>query len=565
MNLIPQVKELKINEGFLKSNTVSSQITGLSPRLFAAFTKLPLSEKGVDIVFNTGNSGEGYEIIGAEELITVNAEGEAGAFYAVQTLRQIFTDEKIPCFYIKDYPDFKNRGFYHDVTRGKVPTVETVKKLIDKMAYLKLNSLQLYVEHTFEFKECKKLNEKKGCLTAEELRELDAYCKENFIDFIPSIATFGHLFELLQQDEFKHLRVLDSYNADENFWNDRMAHHTINPQKKESIEVIKSLVDQYYPLFTTEYFNICCDETFDLSSLQGDTGKIYVDFVKEIIAHLKAKGKKIMMWGDILLQHPEFIEDIPEDTIFLNWGYSADPGEENIKKFASLNRTQYVCPGTSSWSRLCENTGVGIQNISNMARYGKMYGAEGVLNTNWGDWGNPCSIELANYGLTVGAEKSWSEATPVDDSFDASINKLIYGCTKGAQCVKALSRLHLNFEWNDFIRYFYKLKAGEQCESFLTQVQVEKIQSEYDRVVAMINSAEWETPEFKEELLSIADMICLVAELSSRMAGYKTEYKIDFNKAVGTYEELWLKKNKKSELHEIVKVFKDMKTLCENN
>ena len=61
-----------------------------------------------------------------------------------------------------------------------------------------------------------------------------------------------------------------------------MKHHTIDPLNSESFEVIKSLIDQYAPNFESEYFNICCDETFDLKKYQEqgkDVGKIYVDFV----------------------------------------------------------------------------------------------------------------------------------------------------------------------------------------------------------------------------------------------------------------------------------------------
>ena len=67
---------------------------------------------------------------------------------------------------IEDEPDFKYRGFYHDITRGKIPKVETIKRLIDNMAYYKLNSLQLYVEHTYEFKEFSDDIERTGYMTA---------------------------------------------------------------------------------------------------------------------------------------------------------------------------------------------------------------------------------------------------------------------------------------------------------------------------------------------------------------------------------------------------------------
>ncbi len=564
MKLIPAVKALNETGGYLNKKFVKPDFSDIPDELKKQAELLPVSADGIQLIVNiNGEAGEGYEINADNNGITVNAEGLAGGFYALITLRQVFTSSEIPCFYIKDYPDFKYRGFYHDATRGKVPTVETIKELIDKMVYLKLNSLQLYVEHTFEFKECKSLNEEKGFFTAAEIREIDGYCKENFVDFIPSIATFGHLFELLEQPEFKHLRVLSDYEADENFWNDRMAHHTINPQNNESIEVIKSLIDQYYPLFRTEYFNICCDETFDLQALGGDTGKIYVEFVKKIIAHLKSKGKKIMMWADILLQHPEFIKDIPEDTYFLNWGYDANPSEENIEKFSMLNRNQIVCPGTSSWSRFCEDVFEGTSNISLMAEYGKKYGAEGVLNTNWGDWGNPCSIELANYGLAVGALKSWSVEAPVDENFDESLNTLIYKCTQGAQCMKAVSQFNKNLGWNDFVKYYYNLKSNVEAESFYSKAEILKIQNEFDAVCEKLLKSNWGNDDFCVEALTSAKAVCLIAELCGKKTGYDIKNKVDFDDFINEYSRLWLKKNKKSELNKIINIFTEMKALAE--
>ena len=97
-------------------------------------------------------------------------------------------------------------------------------------------------------------------ITAEEILELDDYCYENFIDFIPSLSTFGHLYRLLETKEYKHLCELPDYVDSSHYWNERMPHHTIDPSNPESIEIIKSLIDQYVPLFTSNKFNICCDD-----------------------------------------------------------------------------------------------------------------------------------------------------------------------------------------------------------------------------------------------------------------------------------------------------------------
>ena len=320
IKLIPAVKHMEIYSNFFHKKAVFYEETGMDSRLLSALKKLPYDKAGAKLdICIAGHSGEGYELSVNENDIRIQADGPAGAFYAVQTLRQIFKSSEIPCLYIKDFPDFEYRGFYHDVTRGKIPTVETIKKLIDQMAYYKLNSLQLYVEHTFEFEEYKDLNASTGCLTKEDLLEIGAYCRENFIDFVPSLSTFGHLYELLEQPQYKHLRVLKNYETLPNFWYARMRHHTLDPENPQSIALVESLIDQYISCFDSEWFNICCDETFDLHTYDAlgiDSGKLYVEFVKKIIDCVQKRDKKVMIWADILLKYPHTMDQIPDHPFF---------------------------------------------------------------------------------------------------------------------------------------------------------------------------------------------------------------------------------------------------------
>lgn len=43
------------------------------------------------------------------------------------------------------------------------------------------------------------------------------------------------------------------------------------------------------------------------------------------------------MWADILLEHPETIEELSDDICFLNWNYDAEPSEERL---CSLQKRQ---------------------------------------------------------------------------------------------------------------------------------------------------------------------------------------------------------------------------------
>lgn len=559
LQLIPAVKTLSLTGGALRKKAVFFDKPRYESRLQKALSHLPFDENGVELTMEIAHGdSEGYTIDVHTDSIHVCAQSAAAGFYAIQTLRQLFCHATVPCLHIADEPDFSYRGFYHDVTRGKVATVESIKEIIDLMAYYKLNSLQLYVEHVFPFAQCEKLVQKSGCLTPEELHEIDRYCQENFISFIPSLSTFGHMYELLQQEEYHHLRVIKDFQPCENFWTERMRHHTIDPLHPDSIKLVSSLIDQYYPHFTSDTFNICCDETFDLKTYPGDvdTGRLYVDFVKQIIDHVKGRGKKVMMWADILLQHPEVIDELPEDICFLNWKYIADPPEEIVSTFAKLGRPQIVCPGTTTWNRFCEDVDVEEQNISKMALYGYRYGALGVLNTNWGDWGNPCSVELAMYGLVLGAEKSWSVNTPIDHAFYSAVDTLLYGKEGAMALLKKTSRLQSNILWKDFVRcYLYNRYGYKEVEFPAELSNVQKIQKDYIPLRDALEAQTWGQDEIRQEMAIAAEGVCLMAELYAKLQGQPVQRLTNANNWCEKYAAKWRSKNKESELHNITDMF----------
>lgn len=562
MNIIPFPKKIKEESNKVKYRTIKNKPTTDDKRIDKALDKLPYSESGAELLLNISEiGGEGYKLRLCESKVIIDADSPAGAFYAIQTLKQIFENETVYCAEIEDEPDFKYRGFYHDITRGKVPTLGTLKRLIDKMAYCKLNSLQLYVEHTFEFREFADSVERTGYITADELKELDAYCTENFIEFVPSLSTFGHLFELLEKEKYKHLREAEADPVIA--WPNRMSHHTIDPTKDESFELIKSLIDQYMPCFTSDKFNICCDETFDLTNGRHkgeDTGKLYVDFVCKLINYIRSKGKKVMMWADILLQHPQVIDKIPEDTILLNWDYSENADEEKVELLAKTGKMQIVCPGTWTWSRLCENVHKAEQNINLMAKYGHKYDTEGVLNTNWGDWGNPCSLELAMHGFALGAEKSWN--TDADDNYDERINEIIYKNERGSEYLRRLSDIQNIASWQKIVRMYSNFSVKSEMPVGNTPKEsLERAEKECDTLIKDVLSDSWKQENYKEELLSAAEGMKVIIHFIAAYEGYKISENANPKKWIEEYSRLWLEKNKPSELH----VVQDMIAVLSEN
>ncbi|MDP6490417.1 MAG: glycoside hydrolase family 20 zincin-like fold domain-containing protein [Kiritimatiellia bacterium] len=96
---------------------------------------------------------QGFELTLSEAKRLLAAGGEAGAFYGMLAVTQLIEQfgATPPALTISDAPDFPARGVMLDVSRCKVPTMATCKQLIDRLAGMRLNQLQLYTEHTFAF------------------------------------------------------------------------------------------------------------------------------------------------------------------------------------------------------------------------------------------------------------------------------------------------------------------------------------------------------------------------------------------------------------------------------
>ncbi len=477
MNIIPTPKKYEKKNGSFSLRGISIFMEdSLDPRVKKALTVLSedicrvtgervtissATPSGRCIVLSAGSGDtESYSVKTDTERCTVSSEGAAGAFYAVQSLRQAVALEgdSLPCFELFDEPDLGYRGFYQDITRGRVNSLKKLKDIADKLSYYKINSLQLYVEDSFMFKEFEGIITVDEALTPDEILELDTYCWEHFIELVPSLSTFGHLFTLLQSDRFNYISELGEHKMGPEYWMEKQWHHTVDVYHPDTIKVIGSMIEQYIPLFRSDKFNICCDETMDLCNGRNkgrDKGEAYFHHVDQLIAIVKSHGKKVMLWGDECMAHSELAKaHLPEDAVILNWNYGHV--QERIPKFFSdLGFKQIVCPGTISWSKFIENIDASEDNISTFASFAKKYGALGILNTNWGDFGHPCSFNCNLFGMVFGAQKGWNIDADMGETFKKTASDLLYGIKEIdlSKTVYKLGQAELSADWFRFVMW----------------------------------------------------------------------------------------------------------------
>lgn len=358
---------------------------------------------------------EGYLLDVSPRGVTVLARGSAGLFYGVQTLKQLVranaTGRAIPCCRILDWPAMKIRCWQDDVTRGPVPTMAMLKRQVRTIAEYKMNHFTMYFEHAFKLKKHPKIAPPDG-LSAEDVAELTRYARDYHVEVIGCYQSFGHVANTLNVPEYAHLG--------EDGWK-------FAPANEAVYQFLDDVYGEMAPVFSSPYFNICCDETnpFKPDGPSGELlkkmgqGGLYAYHVNRAAALLKKRGKTPLMWGDVALHYPEVVPQLPKDLTVLTWGYG--PGEDyeaQILPFKKLGLRFIICPGVQCWNRLWPDLDIALTNIFNFTRDGARHGALGMINTSWDDSGE--NLNAYNWLPALwGAECSWNPATtPVGPESD---------------------------------------------------------------------------------------------------------------------------------------------------
>ena len=376
---------------------------------------------------------EGYFLSVDDGGIKVIGHDVAGLYYGIRTLEQIIAQfgDEIPHLRIEDHPDFRNRGVMLDISRDKVPKLETLKMIIDTLSRFKINHFELYMEHTFAYRDHEKVWKEYSPMTGEEIMELDEFAKERFVELVPNQNSFGHMSKWLVHDEYKHLA--EAPEGFETPWGDRWKiPFSLSPAVEETLKFLESLYDELLPHFSSDKFNVGCDETFDLC--QGKSkelcekygkGRVYLDFLLKIHSLVKKRGKTMLFWGDIIKNYPELVGKLPDGIVALIWGYEKDhPFEKECEIFSKSGVPFYVCPGTSTWNSIVGRYDNMKENIKNAALNGKRWGAIGVLNTDWGDNGHWQHLPFSFPGWIWGSALSWNvEEVDLEKALDLFVFK----------------------------------------------------------------------------------------------------------------------------------------------
>ena len=478
-----------------------------------------------------------YRLAIAPDAVTLTAGDDEALCNGVQTLRQIIdlNGAVLPAQTITDWPDMATRGYYFDCSRGRVPKLSYLKQVADRLCRYKVNQWQLYIEHTYLFRDLSEAWRDDTPLTAQEILELDDYCAARHIELVPSLSTFGHMYKILSTKTCCDLCELEDSEKIPFSYSYAGWHHTLNASDPDSLAFVKKLIDEYRPLFRTNKFNICDDETFDLgkgrSKEQADregAQALYVRHVKALCEYIVAQGGIPQFWGDIMWRFPESCRELPKETICLNWGYLPEQRENEIRDIAASGITQYACPGCCGWNRWMPLQLYAYKNNRIMGRHARKYHAVGILNTDWGDYGHINDPRLTVPGMLYGAAFAWNADEVPFDEINEAVSRLEYGDASGT-LAGAMAEMsdHVVFDWWNAVNWIES--SDERRAKLLAKLDMTHVpaanaavEAARGKVLAAARSLPAGRKDIVQLVCVVADSILLWNDVGAYLAGAHT-------------------------------------------
>jgi hexosaminidase len=420
-----------------------------------------LTRKGADK--KLGN--EGYSLISKQNSLTINAAGEAGLFYGVQTALQLIqkkgTEAYVPGLEIKDWPDTKVRAIHYD-TKHHQDKRSYVESLIRDLAGYKVNMLVWEWEDKFEYPSHPEIGAP-GAFTMKEMQELTHYAQKYHIQIVPLVQGLGHVSFILKWPHFAYLREIAASNFE------------FCPLKNGSYDLLVELwKDAMEATPGSKYIHIGSDETYELGACpackkkEEEIGKsgLYHLFIDQSAKRLEGSGREIMTWeapmgwakGRLEVYHSGMKQEkpvTPHKGIILSESYDYEtPDLKFAKQAKSLGYPVYAYDPNPGIEQLFlpyffvdngkgKRTTGSLENSYEFLQQTMGKGVfDGVIRTSWDDSGLPMQAWMLSFATT--AAFSWNASKPSLPEFtntyfknrhgsqSADIDSLYYLLNEGA-------------------------------------------------------------------------------------------------------------------------------------
>jgi hexosaminidase len=509
--------------------------------------------------------GQGYELRIGTDRVELAGGDEAGLFYGEATLAQLarLHGGALPVGTVRDHPDLAVRGVMLDISRDKVPTADSLRAVVDRLAALKVNQIQLYSEHTFAYRGHPEVHGAASPLDEHEIRELDAFCRARHVELVPNQNCLGHMNRWLQHDRYSRLAISPGGFVDP-FGIARQP-MTIEPRNPDSLALVRELLAELLPLFSSRRVHVGLDEAWELPASRLED---FLGWVTTLRKLPELDGREMLMWGDMVADRPDLVGALPDGVTVCEWGYDSwHPFDERCAVLADAGIPFWVAPGTSSWLSILGRLTNARRTCRAAAAAALAHGGSGYLNTDWGDLGHLQQWVVSEPGLVYGAAVSWCLEANEDLDLGAALSTHVFDDDTGglAAAVLALGDAHRlvtpqfpNMSTLVMNLYYPQLPVGRGLTAGLTTDELDAVDACLDQARAdagrsrpVRGDGQW----LADEAVYSADLVALlVRDARARLRGDGSLASVpqEERAALGTvldqlaerYRALWLRRNR---------------------
>lgn len=361
--LVFTAEKLELNQDFTFNPNSSFPIASAAAELvlknalnsYQVSELIPATGNSFQLITDKTIKDDAYQLSVLKTGIVIKAGNEAGAFYAVQSLKQYFWTNTLglkqnsftlPGITISDEPKYSYRGFHLDVARHFF-TKDYILKIIDWLAYYKFNKFQLHLSDDqgwrIESKKFPLLNTigswrifdhydsiciaksttnadfkidprfiqirngvtmYGGFYTQQDIAEIISYAKTHFVDIIPEVDMPGHFSSAI--DAYPQLSCVGTSG-----WSTEFS-YPICPCSADVTDFAYQVWDEVAAQFPSTYVHIGADEVdkstwktspacteFMKTNNLNSVNDLQSFFVTNLQKYLETKGKTVIAWDDV--------------------------------------------------------------------------------------------------------------------------------------------------------------------------------------------------------------------------------------------------------------------------
>lgn len=381
---------------------------------------------------------EGYAIHVDASGVSLGARDWPGLHHGAVTLAQLMTDRTtLPGLHLRDWPALRYRGVQEDISRGQMPTPDTLARLTDVLSEAHCNVLELYIEDVFKFERHPDISPPEG-MTPAEARELFSYAADQHIEVHPLFQVLGHSYNILSKPQFQHLRVGP---CEKQPWI-----MTFDVRKPEAVAFVNDMVDELCAAFPGEIFNvditeIDCDGMLAAGMSLEDVTNLVYEYVLKLNEMVQRHGMRLMIAQGPLDSTGHLsgmgtkLDVLPKNIIVGSYycagGPYAPAWERDFPRLQAQGTDFFAQAWIGSQLRVIPSPQHAFDFSDAEVTRGLQYGAIGSITTDWGDDGHYHFAGQNWFTFLYHGACAWAGAGLDRGYFNEAYSRLIHGAKDG--------------------------------------------------------------------------------------------------------------------------------------